>query len=562
MVNVGDEGFLQALVGARTITPEQLEEARQLAHKQNARVADALVHLGYVDGNKLIDSLSAYLGAPRVTLNPEAIKPEVASLIESEEALEYHVVPVSETDKVLTLAISAPLDVEVGEKFSFKTGCSLDYIVCTEEELRKAVNFLYKVEVPEYDFEDGKVQPIQYIEGDRTEPSSGVVVDEASIVKLVDNLLSSAIQIGASDIHIEPKMDDAHVRLRIDGVLNDYKVLPGEEHHAVVSRIKILSNLDIAERRRPQDGVIFVRYGDADVDFRVATTPTIYGEGVVLRVLDQGQAAIELMDLGFSEADLAKTMHALEEPYGFVLSTGPTGSGKTTTMYAMLNKLNRAERKIVTIEDPVEYRMENLNQIPVNHAIGLAFAPLLRSVLRQDPNIILVGEIRDDETAHVAVQAALTGHLLLSTLHTTDAPEVLLRLMELGIEHFYVREVVKLIVAQRLVRKLCHHCAADYTPKAQDLEELILEPGTQVSLKGAVGCGHCHNTGYSGRTGVFEVMPMSTEIKDMMAPEVRLATIKQKAIDQGMRTLWQNAVDKVLEGETTLDEIKRTVPRQ
>lgn len=277
--------------------------------------------------------------------------------------------------------------------------------------------------------------------------------------------------------------------------------------------------------------------------------------------LVQGRATIKLTDLGFTERDLDKTMAALDEPYGFVLSTGPTGSGKTTTMYAMLNKLNRTERKIITIEDPPEYRMDNINQIPVNNAIDNGFAPLLRSVLRQDPNIILVGEIRDSETAHTAVQAALTGHLLLSTLHTTDAPEVLLRLMEIGVEYFYVREVVKLIVAQRLVRQLCPQCKVDYAPTPREIEELGLEPGSQVVLKGPHGCENCHNTGYVHRTGVFETMPMTPEIKDMMAPEVRLSHIRETAIAQGMRTLWQNAVEKVLAGETSVDEIKRTVPR-
>jgi type II secretory ATPase GspE/PulE/Tfp pilus assembly ATPase PilB-like protein len=343
--------------------------------------------------------------------------------------------------------------------------------------------------------------------------------------------------------------------------LSDYDVLPGNTHYPVVSRIKILANLDIAEKRRPQDGVIFVNYGGADVDFRVATSPTIYGEGVVLRVLDQDRAAIRLSDLGFSEADLAKVMEALAEPYGFVLSTGPTGSGKTTTMYAMLNKLNRAERKIITIEDPVEYRMDNINQIPVNNLIKLGFAPLLRSVLRQDPNIILVGEIRDSETAHVAVQAALTGHLLLSTLHTTDAPEVLLRLMEIGIEHYYVREVVKAIVAQRLARKLCGFCSEERLAGSAELDEMGVDGGAGLTIRTPKGCEHCRMTGYSGRTGVYEVMPMTMEIRDIMTPDVRLSRIRQLAVDQGMRTLWQNGVDKVLAGETSLDEIKRTVPR-
>ncbi|MHB8894352.1 MAG: GspE/PulE family protein [Candidatus Geothermincolia bacterium] len=561
MGKTGDEGFIQSLLSDGLITQDQFVSAREIADRQGTRITDVIARRGYLREESLLDSLSAYLDVPRVTINPEAIRPEAAELIGSEDAVEYHVLPVSVENNVLTLAISAPLDVETGEKFSFRTGCSLDYVVCSDEEIRAAINTLYQVAVPIDEFEEVDEKLLEYIDGNRSDPPEGVEVNEADIVKLVDGLLASAIRIGASDIHIEPKMDNALVRIRIDGILSDFKVLPGEQHHAVLSRIKILSNLDIAEKRRPQDGVIFVKYGNTDVDFRVATSPTIYGEGVVLRVLDQGRAAIKLTGLGFSEADLATTMHALNEPYGFVLSTGPTGTGKTTTMYAMLNKLNRTERMIVTIEDPVEYRMANINQIPINHLIDLGFAPLLRSVLRQDPNIILVGEIRDGETAHVAVQAALTGHLLLSTLHTTDAPEVLLRLMEIGIEHYYVREVVKLIVAQRLVRQLCPNCVVDYSPTAQDLVELGLPPDAEVKLKAAGSCDECRNTGYQGRTGVFEVMPMSPEIKDMMAPDVRLSKIKELAVQQGMRTLWQNAVDKVLAGETSIDEIKRAVPQ-
>jgi type IV pilus assembly protein PilB len=485
---------------------------------------------------------------------------EVAAMVDEEVAVESTIVPVQVEDNVLTLAICAPVDVDVAEKLSFKTGCSLEYVVCTTREIADAVRELYGKDIA-VEAEDQPESLIEYVQGDPTTTPEGIEVEEAFTAQIVDRMLSHAIDAGASDIHIEPKIDHADVRLRIDGILSDYKALPGEQHHPVVSRIKILANLDIAERRKPQDGVIFVKYGDKDVDYRVATSPTIYGEGVVLRVLDQGRAAIRLLDLGFSEDDLAKVMRALDEPYGFVLSTGPTGSGKTTTMYAMLNKLNRSERKIITIEDPVEYRMDNINQIPVNHLIDLGFAPLLRSVLRQDPNIILVGEIRDSETAHVAVQAALTGHLLLSTLHTTDAPEVLLRLMEIGVEHYYVREVVKVIVAQRLARKLCAYCSEERVADATDLADLGIKPAAGLTVKVPKGCEHCRMTGYSGRSGIYEVMPMTAEIRDIMSPDVRLSRIRELAIEQGMRTLWQNAVDRVLSGETTLEEIKRTVPR-
>ncbi len=561
MSTAGEEGFVNYLLSGGLVTEEGLSKARSVAEKRGARLTDVLVNLSQVNEDRLLDALSSYLDVPRVTLHPEAIRPEAVTLIEADDAVDHHILPVSVGDNILTLAISAPLDVEAGEKLSFRTGCSLEYVICGDEEIRLAINALYRVSVPVEEYDEVEDRVIQYVDGDRSVPPDDVEVEEADIVKLVDGLLAGAIRIGASDIHIEPKLENAIVRLRVDGILSDYRALPGDQHHAVISRIKILSNLDIAEKRRPQDGVIFVRYGDSDVDFRVATSPTIYGESIVLRVLDQERSAIKLTDLGFSEADLSRTMLALEEPHGFVLSTGPTGTGKTTTMYAMLNKLNRKERKIVTIEDPVEYRMDNINQIPVNHQIGLGFAPLLRSVLRQDPNIILVGEIRDDETAHVAVRAALTGHLLLSTLHTTDAPEVLLRLMEIGIEHYYVREVVKIIVAQRLVRRLCPHCAVEHEPSPGDLQELGIPASSEVSLKDPGGCGECRETGYSGRIGVFEVMPMTREIRDMMAPDVRLSSIKQLAVEQGMRTLWENAVEKVISGVTSIEEIRRAVPR-
>ncbi|HEY5493324.1 MAG TPA: ATPase, T2SS/T4P/T4SS family [Candidatus Anoxymicrobiaceae bacterium] len=553
-----EDAFLQYLVSNDRVTAEQLAEAEQASEQDHSRPTGQLVRLGFLSSDELAESLSAYLEEPMVKINPGGITEEAAGFVDEEMAVHNSIVPVQVSENVLTLAICGPVDVEAAENLAFKTGCTIEYVVCTRDQVREAIKALYGQDMglDEADSQD----MVQYLEGDQAAPPDDIKVDEGSIIKLVDEIIAHAVQVGASDIHIEPKLDHADVRLRIDGILHDYKVLPGEQHHAVVSRIKILSKLDIAEKRRPQDGVIYIRFGDSDIDFRIATTPTIYGEGVVLRVLDQGRAAVKLTDLGFTEKDLAVVMAALEEPYGFVLSTGPTGSGKTTTMYAMINKLNRAERKIITIEDPVEYRMDNINQIPVNHMIGTDFALLLRSVLRQDPNIILVGEIRDEETAHVAVQAALTGHLLLSTLHTTDAPEVLLRLMEMGIEYFYVREVVKLIIAQRLVRRLCRSCKTDYAPGEGDLADLGLPPDSKPALKTSVGCANCHNTGFVGRTGVYETMPMSPEIKEIMAPDVPLSKVRELAIQAGMRTLWQNAVEKVLAGETSLQEIRRTVP--
>jgi len=541
------------------VTAPELAEAEQAAERDHSRPTGHLVRLGFLGSEELAEALSSYLEDPMVKINPAGISGDVAGYVDEQTAVLNEIVPVQISDNVLTLAICGPIDVEAAEMLAFKTGCTIEYVVCTRDATREAIRELYGHDLASDEGDSGDM--VQYLEGDRAEPPEGVKVDEVNITHLVDGIVAHAVKAGASDVHIEPRMDHADVRLRIDGILEDYKVLPGEQHHAVVSRIKILANLDIAEKRRPQDGVIYIRFGDADVDFRIATTPTIYGEGVVMRVLDQGKASVKLTDLGFTGKDLAVVMEALEEPYGFVLSTGPTGSGKTTTMYAMINKLNRSEQKIITIEDPVEYRMDDINQIPVNHAIGTDFAVLLRSVLRQDPNIVLVGEIRDEETAHVAVQAALPGHLLLSTLHTTDAPEVLLRLMEIGVEYFYVREVVKLIIAQRLLRELCPNCKTDYAPTSGDLADLGLPPDSKAALKTSAGCASCRNTGFIGRTGVYEVMPMSPEIKELMAPDVPLIKVRQCAIEGGMRTLWQNAVEKVLAGQTSLEEIRRAVPQ-
>jgi type II secretory ATPase GspE/PulE/Tfp pilus assembly ATPase PilB-like protein len=496
----------------------------------------------------------------------EKVEPEALKLIPASMALEYGVVPIKVADETLTLAVARQLDLQTQELLAFRSGCSIETVVIDAGDLKAALARFYGDAQRTGRTATGDLQRVggsrlEYVEGRGKSAEQAVDVDEDFVVELVSGLIARAIEERASDIHIEPKMGDTRVRLRIDGILRDLDKIPATLHNAVISRVKILSTLDIAEKRRPQDGVIFLRYGEKDVDLRVAASPTIYGESITLRVLDQSKAGVQLSDLGFEEGDLEKTLKAIQEPYGFILATGPTGSGKTTTMYAILNRIDSPEKKIVTIEDPVEYRMEGLNQMQINPAIELGFALLLRSVLRQDPNVILVGEIRDDETAHVAVQAALTGHLLLSTLHTTDAPEVLLRLMEIGIEHFYVREVVKLIIAQRLVRRLCVECRTERAATARELEEMGVAATGKASMWDPKGCDACSGTGYMDRTAVYETMPMSEEIKDLIAPDVPLRRIRDKAVEQGMRTLWQNAVGKVLAGNTSLEEIRRTIPR-
>lgn len=500
----------------------------------------------------------------RRRLDPGIIEPAAVDMVPAAMAVQFGVVPIKVKDDLLTIAVAEPLDVAAQELLSFTSGCALEPVLCDGREIQAAISRVYSSRAAldkEVAPAGHGAPPVEYLESMIERDPESVDVEDGYIVDLVDNLISRAVDRRASDIHISPKMGDTRVRLRIDGVLSDLEKIPGDLHNAVVSRIKILAVLDIAERRRPQDGAIYIRYRAMDIDLRVAVAPTIHGESVTLRVLHQSKAGVRLDELGFEAADLERTARAIEEPFGFVLSTGPTGSGKTTTMYAVLNRINTPEKKIVTIEDPVEYRLGEIDQMQVNPGIGLSFAPLLRSVLRQDPNVILVGEIRDGETAGTAVQAALTGHLLLSTLHTTDAPEVLLRLMEIGVEYYYVREVVKLIIAQRLVRRLCVECRVERLPSAAEAAEMGLSHAAGVTVFSPGGCDLCGGTGYRDRTGVFEVMPMTEEVKDLMAPGVRLNAIRDKAVEQGMRTLWQNAVSKVLAGETSLEEIRRTIPR-
>ncbi len=561
-----DEGFARALIAGGLVTPEQLERARAVSGSDDAELVETVVAEGYAERGAVMSAMSAHLGLPYEDLDVSSIDPQAVKRVPAAVSIENRLIPVSLSDRTITLAVSGPLSMEAQEEISFASGCSLRAFLCDRPDVDAALAIFFpgQFTAEEIDIEAGaeKLECLSVSEGTGiSEECEELDLDEEHVVRLVEKLLADAIRRRASDIHIEPKMEHSLVRYRIDGLLGRVQEMNREVHKAVISRVKILSELDIAERRQPQDGVIFVKFGRRDVDFRVATSPTIYGESVTLSVLDQSRAGADLESLGFDADDMAKIMKALSEPYGFVLSTGPTGSGKTTTMYSMLNKIDSVTRKVVTIEDPVEYRMENLNQIQVNHEIGLGFAPLLRSVLRQDPNVILLGEIRDSETADVAVRAALTGHLLLSTLHTTDAPEVLLRLMEIGIEYYYVREVVKLVVAQRLARRLCVVCREQYVPSDAELGEMGLDAGPDVSLFRAAGCEECRGTGYLDRIGIFEVMPVTEEIRDLMVPGVQLDDITDVAVRQGMQTLWQNGVQKVAAGVTSLEEIRRTLPR-
>ena len=508
-----DFGFVEWLVAHGLVAQDQVDAAARIAENSVEDPDDVLVRMRHLSPEKRISCLSRYLGIPYTDLEIEMVDPEAVKLIPSSMALEFRAFPVKVEDDELTVAVCRPISMETYEMLAFKSGLNVKAMLCDDDDFWRVLKHFYGDEFTQgkgMQLPDSKVV---YLDDRVQESMSRVDIVEDEVIDLVDSLVAEGIAKRASDIHLEPNENSTSVRLRIDGVLTRINDIPLYLHEAVLSRIKILSTLDITERRRPQDGVIFVKYKNRDVDLRVATSPTIYGESVTLRLLDQEKAAVALDQLGFTGEDLERTLKSLEEPHGFILSTGPTGSGKTTTMYALINQLDKGDLKIITIENPVEYRIDGICQIPVNKRINLGFTDILKSVLRQDPNVILVGEIRDPETAQTAVQAALTGHLMLSTLHTTSAPEVLLRLMDIGVEYYYVREVVKLIIAQRLCRKLCTRCREERRATEAELEEMRTAGGPDAVIYGPRGCEHCGGIGYIDRTGVYEVMPVTHEIK-------------------------------------------------
>lgn len=556
-----DNSLGDLLVEKGIISQDQLQVALQLQKTTGLRLKEILVKEGFTTREQLQEFISNHVDIPYVKLSVDLIDPEAVELIPANMARNLVAIPITLVGNILTIAVSCPFDTAALDMLAFASGYTLEPVLSDEEDILEAIDYFFKKGGLEQELAGWGEEHLEFVDRYALESADEIRIDEGPIVKLTNLLLSKAIKEGASDIHIEPEENLVRVRYRIDGVLMEARILPLEVLNPLVSRIKVLAQLNIAERRLPQDGRFFVRFGGKDVDFRVATAPTIYGESVILRILDQSNAGVALTDLGFEDEDMRKVLDVLEEPNGFILVTGPTGSGKTTTLYAVLNEINDISRKVITIEDPVEYRLQIVNQIPVNYKIGLDFATILRSVLRQDPDVILVGEIRDKETAQIAMQAAMTGHLLLSTLHTNGAAETLPRLMDMGIEPYYVREVVRLIIAQRLVRKLCPRCKEPYELSQEVREQLEIGVEEGGDFYRVVGCKYCNQTGYKGRIGVFEVMGMDKELQAMMSLDVSPREVMEVAMRGGMRTMWRNAVRKFLRGVTSLEEIMRCVPR-
>lgn len=556
------------LVSAGLITEDQLEKALASQQKDGGRLGSILVKLGYIQEQTLLQFLSKQYGVQSVDLSKVEIDSSVTKLIPTDVVQKYNVVPIRRVGAVLTIAMVDPSNVFAIDDIKFMTGYDIEVVVSSESAIMTTMSKLYDTSSMNLQqvlkSMDGGEESVDILEADTEEQVDlrelKEAVEEAPVVKLVNLILSDAIKKGASDIHIEAYEKKFRVRYRIDGVLYEVMNPPLKLRAALTSRLKIMAELDIAERRLPQDGRIKLKMKDKEIDLRVSTLPCLFGEKVVMRILDKGALSLDLKKMGWEQKALDDLMKAIHSPYGMVLVTGPTGSGKSTTLYAALQQINEVGINIMTAEDPVEYNLLGVNQVQMKDEIGLNFAAALRSFLRQDPDVVLVGEIRDYETAEIGVKAALTGHLVLSTLHTNDAPSTITRLINMGIEPFLVASSVILIIAQRLVRRICKDCKEEEKIAPAVLLDMGINPQeveTIVTFKGK-GCTSCNNTGYKGRVALYEVMTVDDELKELILAGASAAEIKKKAVASGMKTLRMSGLTKLKEGVTTVEEILRT----
>ncbi|MBI3608673.1 MAG: type IV-A pilus assembly ATPase PilB [Nitrospirae bacterium] len=594
---MANEKLGRLLVAAHLVSEEQLQRGLIAQKKSGGRLGSILVRIGFLEEGKLLTFLSQQFGIPAVDLAQITVDPALVKLIPADTIKKYRVLPLKRAGSVITLAMADPSDVFALDDIKFLTGYTIDPVVASESAIVAAIQTAYgqspEPAKPERAMMlDAKDYTVDELAGDDTSGvDEGPTVDvedfdhivgdaldnvdvveeqkdeagdaniEAPIIKLVNGLLINAIKVGASDIHMEPFETVFRVRFRVDGSLKTVMNLPLKIRNAAISRVKIMSKLDIAERRLPQDGRIKLKLGKKrDVDFRVSVLPCLFGEKVVMRILDKSNLSLDLTKMGFETGALDDFMKAINSPYGMVLVTGPTGSGKSTTLYSALQQINQPDINIMTAEDPVEYNLMGINQVQMKDDIGLNFAAALRSFLRQDPDVVMVGEIRDYETAEIAVKAALTGHLVLSTLHTNDAPSTINRLLNMGIEPFMVASSVVLILAQRLVRRICVQCKEE----VKIPEPTLVTAGFPASEAGSLKCFHgkgcqtCSSTGFKGRVALYEVMPVGEGIRELVLQGGTADEIKRKAIALGMRTLRMSGLQKVREGLTTVEEVVGT----
>ena len=579
----------ELLLKEKRITPEQLQEALNAQRQSGNKLGNCLVGLGYVKDEEITALLSKQYGVPSIALDQFEIDPAVLRLVPAETAQKYHVLPLSRSGATLTIAMTDPTNVFAMDDIKFMTGYNVEPVVASETAVVEAIALYYgkggvaangngnahgngsgssALEAASKALEEmplgggDDVEVLDEIEEISVEALARQG-EEAPVIKLVNVILMSAIQKGASDIHIEPYEKEFRVRYRMDGILYNIMQPPMKYRDAITSRIKIMSKLDIAEKRLPQDGRIKIRFQDngksKDIDFRVSCLPTLFGEKIVMRLLDKDKLMLDMTKLGFEQESLTKFEANIQKPWGMVLVTGPTGSGKTNTLYSSISRINTPETNIMTAEDPVEFNLAGVNQVLVRESIGLNFASALRSFLRQDPNIILVGEIRDFETAEIAVKAALTGHLVLSTLHTNDAPSTVNRLMNMGIEPFLVASSLNLVCAQRLVRRICKFCTEPHPAPAAALMQagFTAEDAKKVVPNRGKGCDKCNNTGFKGRVGLYEVMDITEDLRELILVGASSLELRRKAVEEGMLTLRASGLRKVKEGVTTLDEVVR-----
>ena len=558
----------EILIKEGLITEEDLERAMEYQQKNGGKLGDVLIAMGLVTEKEIAAALGKQLGIPYVSISSGGLKPaedqNLEQLIPEEIARKYLVLPISRTFNSLTIAVVDPLDFVTIDNIRKIAGCEVNPVITTKGELLQAIDEFYgprdvfrEAIQKSYEVKDivTSTAGIEEIEEEVVSLDRLIAqAEEAPVVKLVDLIIRQAIEEGASDIHIEPMENRLRLRYRIDGVLHEKPPPAPHLKLAIVSRIKILSKLDIAEKRLPQDGSFIMKFENRMIDFRVSTIPTIYGEKVVIRILDRSRLPLDLTQLGFEPAQLDLFREAIRKPYGLIFLTGPTGSGKTTTLYAALEEINSPEKNIITIEDPVEYRLEGVNQVQVKPQIGLTFANALRSFLRQDPDIILVGEVRDLETAEICVRAALTGHLVLSTLHTNDSASAITRLIDVGIEPYLLNPSLLMVAAQRLVRILCPNCKEAYEPTEDVVKYLKVKKDLIFRAK---GCEQCRYIGYKGRTAIYELIPVDDDVRTLITSRASAQEIKDLAEKKGYLSLWDSGIRKVEEGITSIEEVLR-----
>jgi type IV pilus assembly protein PilB len=549
----------QKLLDANLIDQHGLAKAEMQQKSSGGPLSGSLVKVGAITEAELLDFMSRLYHVHSVDMTNADPDPAITKLIPGDVATKLMAIPIERNGRRLIVAMANPSNMFAIDDIKFITGFEIEPRVALEAPLKKAIDRIYDSAGSMADVMKGMEEDLSVLEDDSdAEAEAGAALaDEAPIVKLVNSLIADAVRKGASDIHMEPYEKTMRVRFRIDGVLHEMMSPPFKFKAALISRLKIMAELDIAERRVPQDGRIKIKVLNRTIDLRVSSLPTIFGEKIVMRILDKTNLNIDLEKLGFEPASMKSFASAIANPYGMVLVTGPTGSGKTTTLYSALSRVNTPEVNVMTAEDPVEYNLDGINQVLVHEGIGLTFAAALKAFLRQDPNIIMVGEIRDLETASIAVKAALTGHLVLSTLHTNDAPSAIGRLVDMGIEPFLVASSVNLILAQRLVRRICSGCKRPVQLDPEVLSELQLDPerAKTANFADGGGCVDCGNTGYRGRQGVYEVMSISPRIRDLTLDRASAGELKKAAIEEGMLTLRRDGLEKIMRGLTTAEEV-------